>query len=171
MRLWLLLFLTAMPLHVLAQRFDLGQLQKHASRYPAAAALRAHLAIEEREGLERCVKDARWKLKRAEDFFAAVRVTLRGRDDATYLVFAATFCPSYFGNGPAPYWIVLEESGHFRTLHFSTTEVVHICKSTSGGFRDIQEVSHAPESKGLSGSTVQYNEGRYGHQPLGRCLK
>ena len=61
-----------MPLQVLAQRFDLEQLQKQASRYPAPVAFRSYLAIEGREGLERCVKDARWKLKRAEDFFAAV---------------------------------------------------------------------------------------------------
>lgn len=166
-----IIFMAMISLQALAQQFDLERLQKDASRYRAPAALQAHLAKEERSGLEACVKDKRWKLKRAEDFFAAVRVTLGTRDDVTYLVFATRYCPGYFGNGTAPYWIVQEESGQFRTIHFSTTEVVRICKSSTDGFRDIEEVSHAPEPERESVSPVQYKGKAYGYQPLGGCSK
>ena len=137
-RLALLMFLV--PLMALgAQDIYLGALMENSNKQSAPPVIRAQLAEKYEADLLLCVTDPKWRLKRAEDFFAAVKLKLSNEVDSVFLVFPTQYCPGgLFGAHSIPFWVVsAPRDGEVRVLLESTADAVRVLKSQSNGMRDL----------------------------------
>jgi hypothetical protein len=121
------------------QDIYLGALMGNGSKRSAPPVIRARLAEKLEADLLLCVTDPKWRLKKAEDFFAAVKLKLSNEADGVFLVFPTQYCPGgLFGAHSIPFWVVsAPRDGEVKVLLESTADAVRVLNTQSNGMRDL----------------------------------
>jgi hypothetical protein len=131
--------LALLPAALLAREvMPLERLMQSASRYPAPAALQAHMQTELRADLARCQSQEHYTTRQLARYFAARKLDLTKTREEVWLVFPSRYCAGLFGAHSVPFWLMQRlPDGRFLELLAGAEDAVEVLDQRHDGWRDI----------------------------------